>query len=145
MKANNSNLSILFVVSILALLFAVSTASAFMYFVEPINNTITKSQSATFKLTIENSLTGQDFYTLSTRDVNWIVTPQTTAVVDGKEEVSLILTLTPKQFVTEGRAYFVPIKIRSAAIDSYREDDKKFGVVVTSGKPDYVRLKPLTS
>jgi hypothetical protein len=140
MKANNLKLRILFVVSILALLALVSAASAFMYFVEPINNTINKDQSATFKLTIENTLTEQDFYTISTRDVHWIVTPQVTDTVNGKEEISVIITLTPKQFVTEGRAYFVPVKIRSAVTDSYREDDKKFGVIVTSGAIDYVRL-----
>ena len=60
-------------IALVLILVTVFQASAFTYFIEPINNTITKDGTATFSLLIRNTADYDDFFSISTRDVNWLI------------------------------------------------------------------------
>jgi len=108
-------------------------ASAFSYFVDVVNNTITKQEAAVFNLIIKNSADYDDYYTITTNDVNWLVstTPES-AIVPAKSELELVLELRPKALVEEGRTYFVPVKIKSSKTDFYYENRQDFAVYVVN-------------
>ena len=125
-------ISILIVALILILVTAFQ-ASAFMYFVETINNTIVKGETAKFKLIIRNTATYDDFFTVSTRSIDWTVdTDPALGVVAAGQDAEFVLKLNPGPLVGEGRTYFVPVKIKSEKTGFHFEEKAKFAVYVVS-------------
>jgi len=126
------SLLILVIAGILIALIAIQ-ASAFAYFVTTLNNTITKQDSARFKLLIKNTADYDDYFTISTRDVNWVVnTEPASGFVPANSEAEFIVELRPRPLVTEGRTYFIPIKVKSEKTGFYFEEKEKFAVYVIS-------------
>ncbi|MBN2052069.1 hypothetical protein JW756_01050 [Candidatus Woesearchaeota archaeon] len=123
--------SVLLIVSILSVLMLAFHASAYAYFVETFNNTITKNEAATFRIIVQNTADYEDYYTFSTRDVNWILNVDpASALVPANSEKEFIASLSPKPLVNEGRTYFIPVKIKSEKSGFYFEEEKKFAVYV---------------
>ena len=123
------------IIAILTILFVLSmaSASAFSYFVNVNNNTITKDESATFNILVKNTLDQEDYFTISTRDVNWVVTTTpSSSKIGPKQELEFVLELKPKQHVSEGKTYFVPIRIKSEITGFFYEEREKFAVYVVS-------------
>jgi hypothetical protein len=126
------NSKIIFVVLVLVL--ALPFASSFLYKVDSLVNTINKNQSAEFQVTVTNTLEVEDYFTVSTRDVNWVMTsvPPSATVEPGKDAV-FNLDFSPKLSLAEGNVYVVPVIIRSEKTNSYFEEGKKF--VIFLGNP----------
>jgi len=123
--------SVLLITTILFVLMAAFQASAFAYFVETFNNTITKDESATFRVIIQNTADYDDYYTLSTRDVNWMINVEpASAFVPADSEKEFLISLSPKPLVSEGKSYWVPVKIKSEKTGFYFEEQKKFAIYV---------------
>jgi hypothetical protein len=125
-------LSLLLISALLFVLIAMQ-ASAFAYYVSTLNNTITKTESASFRLLIRNTLSYDDFFTISTKDVEWLLGSEPiSAFVPAGEQVEFVIQLTPKPSVEEGRTYFIPVKIRSEKTGFYFEEREKFAVYVVN-------------
>jgi len=121
------------IMGLILILLISAQASAFTYFVKTLNNTITKQESASFKLIIKNTADYDDYFTISTRDVNWMVSSEPVlGLVRAGEESEFIIKLRPKPLVVEGRTYFVPVKIKSEKTGFYFEEKEKFAVYVVS-------------
>lgn len=119
--------------TIFLVLLTVMQASAFLYFVEVVNNTITKQEAAVFKLAISNTADYDELFTITTNDVNWVlgITPEPAVIPANSEEIYTI-ELRPKAAVEEGRTYFVPIKIKSTKTNFYFEDRTDFAIYVVN-------------
>jgi hypothetical protein len=118
--------------AILTLSIAVQ-ASAYTYSVDVLNNTITKQEVAVFDLLIKNTAEYEDYYTITTSDVNWLLTftPEI-AIIPAKDEMMFRVELRPKAFVEEGRTYFVPVKIKSEKSGFYFENRQEFAIYVVN-------------
>lgn len=125
--------TLLVLITIFLVLLTAMQASAFFYFVNPVNNTITKQEAAVFNLVIQNSADYEDIYTITTNDVNWLLsyTPEST-VIPAKDEKEFTVELRPKSTVEEGRTYFVPVKMKSSKTDFYYEDRMDFAIYVVN-------------
>lgn len=121
------------ITALVLILLSAFQASAFTYFVEPINNTITIQEAARFKLTIRNTAEYDDFFTVSTRNVDWGISsePQIGLIKAG-EEAEYVISLKPGPLVAEGRTYFVPVKIKSEKTGFHFEERENFAVYVVS-------------
>lgn len=131
MIKRNSPVLLLLMLPILVL--AAKQSSAFTYSVEVLNNTITLFEEAQFKLTIENTGDYEDFFTISTSDVNWVMTakPESGIIAPG-ESMDFIINLKPKPNLNEGRTYFIPVTIKSTKTRTYYEDIKNFAIYIIS-------------
>lgn len=115
------------------ILLTVCQASGFVYFVKTLNNTITKQESASFQLIIQNTENYDDYFTISTRDVNWLVNVEpASGLVPANDEIEFIVELRPKPLVAEGRTYFIPLKVKSETTGFHYEEKEKFAVYVVS-------------
>jgi hypothetical protein len=126
-----------FTIVLLTIVFFVLTAalqaSAFSYFVTTINNTIIKEEAAAFKLIIHNTADFEDFFTISTRNVDWIVSADpNSGLIGPDEEKEFLVKLIPKPLVLEGKTYFIPVLITSEKTGFYFEEAKKFAVYVVT-------------
>lgn len=119
-------------IAVLVLSMAVQ-ASAYSYFVDVLNNTITKQETGVFKLLISNTADYEDYYTITTSDVNWYLTftPEI-AIIPANDEKEFRLELRPKALVEEGRTYFVPVKIKSEKTGFYFENRQDFAIYVVN-------------
>ena len=108
------NRSIKFFSLLLALALLLPMANAFNYQVEPVVNTISPADSAVFKVTVTNDLQVEDYFTVSTRDVNWVLSsnPPSEKVSAGGT-ATFTVELTPKTGMPDGNVYIVPVKIKS--------------------------------
>ncbi|MBW2991310.1 hypothetical protein KY348_06445 [Candidatus Woesearchaeota archaeon] len=120
-------------IALVLILITASQALAFTYFVTPINNTITKQEIARFELIIRNTADFDDFFTISTRDVNWIVNAEPgSGVVTAGQDAEFVVELRPKPLLREGLTYIIPIKIKSEKTGFHFEEKEKFAVYVVS-------------
>jgi hypothetical protein len=125
--------TILILTTILIVLLTALQASAFTYFVDVINNTILKEETANFKLLIRNPANYDDYFTISTHDVNWIVgSDPASGFVPAETEQEFIVQIRPKVLVQEGKTYFIPVKIKSEKTGFYFEEREKFAVYLIS-------------
>lgn len=123
-------------IALVLILVTVFQASAFTYFIEPINNTITKDGTATFSLLIRNTADYDDFFSISTRDVNWLIdTEPASGLVPAGEDTEFVVELRPKPLVSEGRTYFIPVKIKSETTGFHFEEKQDFAVYV---RPEFI-------
>ncbi|MFH0870236.1 MAG: hypothetical protein V1866_04230 [archaeon] len=130
---NNRKLVPLIAILTIFVVLSMASVSAFSYFVYVTNNTITKDESATFNILVKNTLDQQDYFTISTRDVNWVATTTpSSSKIGPNQEVEFLLELKPKQHVSEGKTYFVPIRIKSEITGFFYEEREKFAVYVVS-------------
>ncbi len=127
-KAGSRFISLLTIAVLLVLLTAIQ-ASAFSYSVEPITYVIIKGESAKYNLTVINTADYDDYFTISTRDVNWIISadPPSRLILTG-EKASFVVELKPKPLVPAGVTYFIPIKIKSETTGFYFEEKQQFAV-----------------
>ncbi len=125
--------TLLVLATIFLVLLTAMQASAFTYSVDVLNNTITKQEAAVFKFAVSNTANYDDFFTITTNDVNWLltITPEP-ALMPAKSEVVYTIELRPKSGVDEGRTYFVPVKIKSSKTDFYFEDRMDFAIYVVN-------------
>ncbi|KYK26043.1 hypothetical protein AYK26_01185 [Euryarchaeota archaeon SM23-78] len=124
------------IIVLVLLLMTCLQASAFTYFVETLNNTITKEESAFFKLIIKNPAGYEDFFTVSTRDIDWLLDVEpAVGLIPPESEAKYIIELKPKLIVEEGKTYFIPIKIKSEKTGFHFEETQKFAVYVV---PSYL-------
>lgn len=115
---------------ILALLvLAAFQASAFSYTVEVLDNTITKEESAEFKVLVHNTGSYDDLFTISTKDVNWILS-SASSIIPAGEETEFMVSLKPKPLMIEDRTYFIPVMITSEKTGFYYDDTKQFAVFI---------------
>jgi hypothetical protein len=126
--------NLVFLPLVLALLVLAGVqASAFTYSVEVLGNTITTTEEANFKIIIENTGNYEDFFTISTSDVNWLLSANPeSGIIGAGDEMEFIATLKPKPFLMEGRTYFIPVTIASEKTNFYYEDVKNFAVYIIS-------------
>ena len=111
-------------------------SSAFTYRVEPLNNTIQWDEAAVFRLTIENTLNVEDYFTISTRDVNWILSSEpASGAVAANSQAEFIVKLIPKPTLVYGNVYIAPVKIKSEKTQTYQEEGKKFAILLGTGGP----------
>jgi hypothetical protein len=127
-----TNLKILFAIFILFVSFP--AVNSFQYEVEPLKNTINRDEAATFKLTITNTLEVDDYFTISTRDVNWVLTstPPSSNIAPGISNVFEV-QLIPKSTLNDGNIYLVPVKVKSEKTQTYFEEGKKFAIFLGTG------------
>ncbi len=111
------------------LVLAAFQASAFSYNVEVLDNTITKDGSAEFKVIVQNTGNYDDLFTISTKDVNWILSSES-SIIPGGGEKEFIVSLKPKPLLIEDRTYFIPVMITSEKTGFYYEDTKNFAVFI---------------
>jgi hypothetical protein len=124
-------------VSLLFLLLLMPLSSAFEYKVEQISNIIDDEDPAAFKLTVTNTLLEDDTFTISTRDLNWVLTSTPPIASAGPgESVDFLIELSPKPSQKEGNVYVVPIKINSEASQSFQEEGRRFTVFL-GPRPNY--------
>ncbi|MBN2459704.1 hypothetical protein JXB28_05450 [Candidatus Woesearchaeota archaeon] len=115
------------------LMLAGAQASAFTYTTEVLGNTITLIEEANFKVIIENTGDFDDFFTISTSDVNWLLTAKPeSGIIKAGESMEFAVSLKPKPFLNEGRTYFIPVTIASEKTKFYYEDVKNFAVYIIS-------------
>ena len=120
-------------IALILIIITAFQASAFTYFVDPLNNTITIQESANFKLTIKNTANYDDFFTISTRNVDWTISSEPPlGLIKAGEEAEYVISLKPGPFIAEGRTYFVPVKIKSEKTGFYFEEGKNFAIYVVS-------------
>ncbi|MBN2142151.1 hypothetical protein JW711_02365 [Candidatus Woesearchaeota archaeon] len=104
-------------------------ASAFTYNVEPVKNTITKSDSAIFQVTVTNTLEVEDQFSISTRDVNWVLkSDPATKKISALSSASFPVELQPKSALIEENVYVIPVKIKSEKTGSFKEEGQSFVV-----------------
>lgn len=130
---NNRKFVPLIAILTVFIVLSMASVSAFSYFVYVMNNTITKEESATFNIIVKNTLDQEDYFTVSTRDVNWVATTTpASSKIGPNQEIEFMLELKPKQHVSEGKTYFVPIRIKSEITGFFYEEREKFAVYVVS-------------
>jgi hypothetical protein len=130
---NARKFTLLGLTTIIFVLIIAMQASAFTYSVDVLNNTITRQEAAVFRLAVTNTADYEDFFTITTNDVNWLlgINPEP-AMMPAGSEVIYTIELRPKAGVEEGRTYFVPIKIKSAKSNFYFEDRTEFAIYVVN-------------
>ncbi|MBN1793160.1 hypothetical protein JW826_05755 [Candidatus Woesearchaeota archaeon] len=116
----------------MSMLALVPLASAFTYTVEPLTNRITKSDSARFRVVVQNTLEVEDQFTISSRDVSWILQSEpTTKTVGPLASASFIVELIPKSTLIEENVYIVPVKIKSEKTGTYQEEGQRFVIFLS--------------
>jgi hypothetical protein len=135
-------LSILLLTALIIIISTAAQVSAFAYSVNVLNNTITKEETAYFELIISNTADYDDYFTISTRDVNWVlnIDPQS-SYINAHGEMKFLLEFNPKLTVDEMKTYFIPVKIKSEKTGFYYEEREKFAIYVVSpdlGPGEYI-------
>ncbi len=135
-------LSILLLTALIIIISTAAQVSAFAYSVNVLNNTITKEETAYFELIISNTADYDDYFTISTRDVNWVlnIDPQS-SYINAHGEMKFLLEFNPKLTVDEMKTYFIPVKIKSEKAGFYYEEREKFAIYVVSpdlGPGEYI-------